>query len=62
VAAWAALGSPPNPSPSQIQAIRARSELQTLSAKSPIAIIDGKTTLAFELPVNSVSLMVIEPG
>ncbi len=62
VAAWAALGSPPNPSLSQIQAIRARSELQTLNAKTPLAIIDGKATLAFSLPVNAVSLIVIEPG
>lgn len=59
-AAWVALGSPTNPTPSQIQQIKARSELQTLGPPSVLAVEGGRVNLSFELPVNAVSLIVLE--
>lgn len=59
-AAWVALGSPTNPTPAQIQQIKARSELQTLGLPTALAVESGRVNLSFELPVNAVSLIVLE--
>ena len=59
-AAWLALGSPTNPTPAQIQQIRAQSELQTLEPPKTVTVPGGQVSLAFELPVNAVSLIVLQ--
>ncbi len=59
-AAWVALGSPANPTPAQIQQIKAKSELQTIGPPTILAIEGGRVNLSFELPVNAVSLIVLE--
>jgi xylan 1,4-beta-xylosidase len=59
-AAWVALGSLTNPTPEQIQQIKARSELQTLGPPAALAVESGQVNLSFELPVNAVSLIVLE--
>lgn len=60
-AAWVALGRPSNPTPAQIAQIKARSELQTLGPPTTLAVEGGRANLSFELPVNAVSLIVLEP-
>jgi xylan 1,4-beta-xylosidase len=60
-AAWVALGSPRNPTPAQIQQIKAKSELETLGPPTTLAVEGGRVNLSFELPVNAVSLIVLEP-
>jgi len=60
VAAWVALGSPTNPTPEQIQQIQARSELQTLGPPATLVVEGGRANISFELPVNAVSLIVVE--
>lgn len=59
-AAWIAVGSPTNPTPEQIQQIKVRSELQTLGPPTTLAVESGQVSLSFELPVNAVSLIVLE--
>lgn len=59
-AAWMALGSPTNPTPAQLAQIKARSELQTLGPPTTLAVDGGRVTLSFALPVNAVSLILVE--
>ncbi|MBI3949233.1 MAG: hypothetical protein HY314_02085 [Acidobacteria bacterium] len=59
-AAWAALGSPMNPTPAQLQLIKAKSELETLGPPITLAVESGQANFSFELPVNAVSLIVLE--
>jgi len=59
-AAWVALGSPANPTPAQIHQIKAKSELETLGPPTTLAVEGGRVNISFELPVNAVSLIVLE--
>jgi len=59
-AAWVALGSPANPTPAQIQQIKAKSELETLGPPTTPAVEGGRVNISFELPVNAVSLIILE--
>jgi xylan 1,4-beta-xylosidase len=58
--AWAALGNPSNPTPAQMQVIKSRSELQTLAPPTSLPVVDGRVGLSFMMPVNAVSLIVLE--
>jgi xylan 1,4-beta-xylosidase len=60
--AWAALGNPTNPTLAQMQVIKSRSELQTLAPPTSLAVVEGQVALSFMMPVNAVSLIVLEAG
>lgn len=45
-AAWMALGKPTNPTPAQIQQIKARSELQTLGPPTALAVEGGRVNIS----------------
>lgn len=59
-AMWLGMGSPTNPTPAQIAQIKARSELQTLSPPTTFTVEGGRVNLSFALPVNAVSLILVE--
>jgi xylan 1,4-beta-xylosidase len=54
------MGSPQSPSPAQYAELEQASELACLSASSSIGIEKGRATLAFTLPRQAVSLLLIE--
>lgn len=59
-ALWLAMGSPTNPTPAQLAQIKARSELQTLGPSTTLTVEGGRVNLSFALPVNAVSLILVE--
>jgi xylan 1,4-beta-xylosidase len=59
-AEWARQGRPNWPAGGQYEAIKARSGLELLEPVKTVVPLDGKVKLTFELPVKSVSLVIIE--
>jgi xylan 1,4-beta-xylosidase len=59
-AEWVRQGRPDYPSGGQYEAIKARDGLELAEPVKKAAAIDGKVKLAFDMPVKSVSLIVIE--
>ncbi|MFC0675894.1 GH39 family glycosyl hydrolase [Brachybacterium hainanense] len=59
---WQALGSPQVPSPEQLAQIHAREGLEDLEPQRELQVgADGALELRLELPLPSVSLLVLEP-
>ncbi|GHV09268.1 hypothetical protein FACS189485_21670 [Spirochaetia bacterium] len=61
-AEWVRQGKPDFPECGQYDAIKARDGLELAEPVHTAVPIDGKVKLSFELPVKSVSLIVIEPA
>ena len=59
-AVWQRLGSPQSPSPEQYAQLEAASELASVSGPSSVGIENGRATLAFTLPRQAVSLLILE--
>ena len=59
-AAWLAMGSPQDPTAQQIKTLKAAAELQMLSEPTTIQINDGEVALQFDLPIHSISLLILE--
>jgi len=57
---WQRLGSPQSPSPEQYAQLEAASELASVSGPSSVGIENGRATLAFTLPRQAVSLLILE--
>ena len=57
---WQRLGSPESPSPEQYAQLEAASELASVSGPSSVAIENTRVTLAFTLPRQAVSLLILE--
>ncbi|KAJ7263562.1 family 39 glycoside hydrolase [Mycena haematopus] len=58
--AWLDLGSPQDPTQEQIASLKADGRLQMLHSPSTLRLKDGIADIEFELPIHSVSLLVIE--
>ena len=58
--AWQRMGSPQNPSTAQYQRLERASELAPLDGPSRIDVMDGRAALAFTLPRQAVSLVILE--
>jgi xylan 1,4-beta-xylosidase len=58
--AWQQMGSPRSPSPERYAQLERASELASLSGPSNIDIENGRATLAFTLPRQAVSLLILE--
>jgi xylan 1,4-beta-xylosidase len=56
---WQSMGSPAHPTPQQIAALEACDGLQLLGSPAWLAPSKGALTLRLDLPVESVSLVVI---
>ncbi len=61
-AEWMRQGRPDYPTGSRYDAIKARDGLELLCPPQTITAIDGKLKLEFDMPVKSVSLILIEAG
>ena len=59
-AEWQRQGRPDWPDASQYEAIKARSALELLEPLHTVVPLDGKLKLSFDMPVQSVSLIIIE--
>jgi xylan 1,4-beta-xylosidase len=59
-AAWLRMGSPEKPSPAQYAALEKASELAELTGPSRADVKGGRATIAFTLPRQAVSLLVID--
>ena len=59
-AVWQRMGSPESPSPAQYTQLEKASELASLTGPSRVDVADGRATLAFTLPRQAVSLLVVE--
>jgi xylan 1,4-beta-xylosidase len=59
-AEWVRQGRPDYPAGGQYEAIKARDGLELAEPVKKVTAIDGKVKLAFDMPVKSVSLIVIE--
>jgi xylan 1,4-beta-xylosidase len=59
-AAWLGMGSPQQPSPAQYTELERASELAVLKGPSTIDVVEGSATIAFTLPRQAVSLLVVE--
>lgn len=57
-AAWKRMGSPPEPTPAQYDALREAGGLQTLGAPRRLGVADGRVAVRFALPRQAVSLLV----
>ena len=57
---WQQMGSPQSPSNAQYAQLERASELATLDGPSRINVIDGRALVAFTLPRQAVSLLVVE--
>ncbi|PRY10867.1 GH39 family glycosyl hydrolase [Kineococcus rhizosphaerae] len=58
---WTALGSPQNPTEDQIAAIKDRQGLEEFAPVQDVTVSGGTFTSTVELPLPSVSLLVLEP-
>ncbi|WP_299039343.1 GH39 family glycosyl hydrolase [uncultured Pseudokineococcus sp.] len=58
--AWRALGSPQDPSPEELAQITARQGLEELEPPRDVEVQQGSASLHVELPLPSVSLLVLE--
>jgi xylan 1,4-beta-xylosidase len=58
--AWRSMGSPQQPSPAQYARLDQASELTELSGPSAVDVGDRRATIAFTLPRQAVSLLVVE--
>jgi len=58
--AWQRMGSPAAPTPEQYGELEAAGRLQSLAPGAAVALHDGQTTLAFILPRQAVSLLVLD--
>ncbi len=58
--AWQRMGSPAAPTPEQYGELEAAGRLQPLAPDAAVALHDGQTTLAFILPRQAVSLLVLD--
>lgn len=58
---WKDLGCPQDPSTDQLAAIRARQGLELFEAERIVTTEDGGVTLALELPLESMSLLLLAP-
>lgn len=61
-AAWLGMGSPLAPSDEQRAALIKAAELKTVAGEQRLSTTGNDATLAFRLPRQGVSLLVIEPG
>jgi xylan 1,4-beta-xylosidase len=59
-AAWQRLGSPPAPTPEQYAQLEKAGRLERLEAPATVPLHDSQVTLAFTLPRQAVSLLVLE--
>ncbi|WP_432546122.1 GH39 family glycosyl hydrolase [Kineococcus sp. SYSU DK004] len=59
--AWVAQGSPQDPTPEQLAAVKARQGLEELEPARDVTAEDGTLELSLELPLPSVSMLVLEP-
>jgi xylan 1,4-beta-xylosidase len=57
---WKKMGSPQQPTAAQYTQMEKASELATLAGAASVAVADGRATLAFTLPRQGVSLLVLE--
>lgn len=55
--AWQAMGSPQDPSPTQLARLKAAGQLQSLHAPALVKAHDGTATLSFPLPRQALSLL-----
>ena len=58
--AWARLGRPEEPTPEQLVQIQAHGELELLETPRQMRVAHGRVSLDLELPVNAVSLLILE--
>ena len=59
---WIRQGKPMYPTQGQYDAIKSRDGLELLEPPQQVAVWDGKLKLSFNLPVHSISLLVITPA
>jgi len=59
-AAWKRMGSPQQPTRQQYKQLEKAGQLAMVSAPRTVRVRDGKATLRFELPLQGVSLLVLE--
>ncbi|KAH8804374.1 family 39 glycoside hydrolase [Xylogone sp. PMI_703] len=57
---WLKQGSPQNPTPKQYAALKAAGNLATMGRPSTIKVRDGQAKLSLNLPIQALSLIVIE--
>jgi xylan 1,4-beta-xylosidase len=57
---WKALGSPQQPTADQYAEVTAASKLATLESPKSIKVTDGSATIAFDLPRQGVSLLLLQ--
>jgi xylan 1,4-beta-xylosidase len=57
---WQRMGSPEDPSPAQYERLEAASELAMLDGPSRVNVVNGRASVAFTLPRQAVSLLVVE--
>lgn len=61
--AWVQMGSPQDPSNLQLEQLRAKQGLELLAAPETLSVDEnGKLKLTFEMPLQSLSLLLIEPA
>jgi xylan 1,4-beta-xylosidase len=58
--AWKAMGSPQNPTPSQLRELKRASELTLLEPSRTIDVMQGRIEVRFHLPRHAVSLVKLE--
>ncbi len=61
-AAWRRMGSPPNPTTKQYTALVQAGQLATLGPPEPVRFTNGALSLAFTLPRQGVSMLLLEWG
>jgi xylan 1,4-beta-xylosidase len=59
---WKDLGSPQDPTPHELDAIRARQGLEQLEEPRELAPTAGAVGIQLELPLESVSLVILTPS
>ncbi len=58
---WTEQGSPQNPTAEQLAAVKARQGLEELEPARDVTVSGGTFSATVELPLPSVSLLVLEP-
>jgi xylan 1,4-beta-xylosidase len=58
-AAWIRMGSPAAPTDAQRTALQQAGQLQTIAEAVPTKVVDGAARIAFTLPRQGVSLVVL---
>ena len=59
---WDSLGRPQDPTDDQLGAIKARQGLESLAAPTPVEPVGGSVTVPVELPLPSVSMIILTPA